>query len=69
MFPVTLIDITTFENNNNNRVNIYGHSEDRKFNPIRLGAIRYAKTDTINLPLRKDDTDIGHFVYIRNLEI
>ena len=68
-FPTSFEDITTFEHNNKVCVNIYGHSNEREINPIRLGALSYVKNDNINLLLLKDEEDNGHYVYIKKSRI
>ena len=45
-FPARFDDITTFENNSEVCVNIFGHNGEKEINPIRLGQIPYIKTTT-----------------------
>ena len=64
-FRASFYDITTFENNRI-CVNVFEYTESTKeINPVRLGHIPYIKNGNINLRLIKDETDNGHYLYIK----
>ncbi len=62
-FPARFDDITTFETNNKNCVNIFGYSEEKnEINPNRLGHMPYSTHDNIHLLLITDEHDNGHYL-------
>jgi len=67
VFPMTLNQIKKFENLNDISINVYGIEKQKELSilPIRLTDKKLNKH--VNLLYVQDESDIGHFVWIKNL--
>jgi len=67
VFPMTLNQIKKFENLNDISINVYGIEKQKELSilPIRLTDRKLDKH--VNLLYVQDESDIGHFVWIKNL--
>jgi len=65
VFPMTLNQIKKFENFNDISINVYEKQKKLSILPIRLTDRKLDKH--VNLLYVQDESDIGHFVSIKNL--